>query len=344
MGCGAETEANALHTTLTKDEVFVIPTFDLSSADFNLPAPGPLNAPVRRLTNDDLTTGTIDGTGTFDVMMRSMNSHLEVEFKKNRLVGSEYSKAYIALTDAAMEKSIQFLLGQEQAYWAAMVAQQQALLTQIQIVTARVQLQIAKVQLASLQLEAAMHRANYALLKMKLSTESVQYCIAQYTLANMLPAQRSQILAQTTMTEAQTVMTETQTANLRIEGQIQTFNLEEMLPQQLLLLVEQTHTQHAQTSDTFGGGGDIEGTLGAQRRLYDQQITSYQRDAELKATKVFTDAWITQKTLDEDLPPPVQFSNASLEQLLVNIKLKNVIGTETIAPPPAPAPAPAPNP
>lgn len=338
MGCGAEIEANALHTALTKGEVFVIPTFDLSSADFNLPAPGPLNAPVRRLTNDDLTTGTIDGTGTFDVMMRSMNSHLEVEFKKNRLVGSEYSKAYIALTDAAMEKSIQFLLGQEQAYWAAMVAQQQALLTQVQIVTARVQLQIAKVQLASLQLEAAMHRANYALLKMKLSTESVQYCIAQYTLANMLPAQRAQILAQTTMTEVQT-------SNLRIEGQIQTFNLEKMLPQQLLLLVEQTHTQHAQTSNTFGGGGDIGGTLGAQRRLYDQQIVSYQRDAEVKATKIFTDAWVTQKTLDEDLPPPVQYSNASLEELLVNIKLKNEIGTETIAPPQPPAPpAPAPNP
>ena len=333
MGCGAEIEANSLHTILTKDDVFTIPTFDLSGPDFSLPPLGPLNAPVRRLTNDDLTTGTIDGTGTFDIMMRSMNAHLSVEFKSNRLVGSEYSKAYIALTDAAMEKSIQFLLGQEQAYWAAMVAQQQALLTQIQIVTARVQLQIAKVQLASVQLEATMHRANYALLKMKLSTESIQYCIAKYNLENMLPAQLAQVNAQTTLIGVQT-------SNARIEGQTMTFTLEQMLPQQLQLLIEQTYTQHAQVSNTYAEG-DVGGTLGAQRKLYDQQVISYQRDAEVKAAKIFSDAWITQKTLDEVLDPPMEFTNASLNEILGVLKLNNEIGTITPAPTPAP-PVPTP--
>jgi hypothetical protein len=45
-------------------------------------------------------------------------------------------------------------------------------------------------------------------------------------------------------------------------------------------------------------GALIVGSIGKQKALYDQQITSYKRDAEHKATKLFTDTWITQKTLD----------------------------------------------
>jgi len=82
--------------------------------------------------------------------------------------------------------------------------------------------------------------------------------------------------------------------------------------------------QRAQTLDTRSDGvTDVEGVLGKQKDLYTQQITSYRRDAETKVAKLFTDAWITMKTIDEGLSPPTGFTNASLDEILGVLKVNN---------------------
>lgn len=92
---------------------------------------------------------------------------------------------------------------------------------------------------------------------------------------------------------------------------------------QVDLLKEQIESQRAQTMNTRTDGVNVEGTLGKQRDLYDQQITSYQRDAEVKAAKLFTDAWTVQKTIDEGLNPPSGFANPSIDEVLTAIKSNN---------------------
>ena len=104
---------------------------------------------------------------------------------------------------------------------------------------------------------------------------------------------------------------------------IATFNLDNMLPVQLELVKEQREAQRAQTMDTRSDGATVTGSVGAQRALHLQQITSYQRDAELKTTKLFTDAWTVIKTMTEGLTPPNSFSNASIDLLLNKIKANN---------------------
>lgn len=104
------------------------------------------------------------------------------------------------------------------------------------------------------------------------------------------------------------------------------FNVNYILPQQKLLMVEQTEAQRAQTLDTRTDGADVTGSIGKQKALYAQQITSYQRDAEVKAAKLFTDAWITQKTIDEGLVPPNGFTNNSLDPILTTLKANNNLG------------------
>ena len=101
------------------------------------------------------------------------------------------------------------------------------------------------------------------------------------------------------------------------------FNADQMLPQQLKLITEQTEAQRAQTLDTRSDGATVSGSVGKQKELYSQQITSYQRDAEVKASKLFTDAWITQKTIDEGLNPPNGFTNASIDTILTKLKSNN---------------------
>lgn len=105
------------------------------------------------------------------------------------------------------------------------------------------------------------------------------------------------------------------------------YNLMNIQPKQLALLNEQIESARAQTSNTrVDGVTPIQGVMGKQRDLYDQQITSYKRDGEVKAMKLFTDAWITQKTIDEGLLAPDAFTNASLNAMLEDIKTNNNLG------------------
>lgn len=92
-------------------------------------------------------------------------------------------------------------------------------------------------------------------------------------------------------------------------------------------LSEQGESHRGQTMDTRSDGVTITGLIGKQKDLYSQQITSYQRDAEVKAGRLWTDAWITMKTIDEGIVPPDQFTNAEINEILVALKTNNNLGT-----------------
>lgn len=275
MSCSAEVEANRLLEELTKGDDFTLPDIDMSGPEWDIPGgdDSPIFGAITKITNESLTTREVGGSGTFDALMESAHNHLKAEFKANRITGGEYTKAYIAMMESCMSNAVQFLLGRDQAYWAAAMAQ-------IQAVTARVQLATSKAQFVLAKVQALSAKSEYALTKLKIATESETYCAAL-------------------------------------------FNADQMLPQQLKLITEQTEAQRAQTLDTRSDGATVTGSVGKQKELYSQQITSYQRDAEVKASKLFTDAWITQKTIDEGLNPPNGFTNASIDTILTKLKSNN---------------------
>lgn len=275
MSCSAEVEANRLLEELTKGDDFTLPDIDMSGPEWDIPGgdDSPIFGAIDKISNESLTTREVGGSGTFDALMESAHNHLKAEFKANRITGGEYTKAYIAMMESCMSNAVQFLLGRDQAYWVAAMAQ-------IQAVTARVTLATSKAQFVLAKIQALSAKSEYALTKMKIATESETYCAAL-------------------------------------------FNASQMLPQQLKLLTEQTEAQRAQTLDTRTDGAVVKGSVGKQKELYSQQITSYQRDAEVKASKLFTDAWITQKTIDEGLNPPNGFTNASIDTILTKLKSNN---------------------
>jgi hypothetical protein len=281
-GSGADVAANEIFEELMEGvSLPTIPAVDLSGVNFQLPAPGVLDDALVKLTNDDLTTKVVNGTGTFDVLMQALRAHLQKEFESNRITGEQYAKVYVGLTEGAMAQAVQFLIQRDASYWQAITAQQQALAAQAQVITARVQLEAAKVQLATISVEHQLKQAEYALTKLKLATEDKAYGAAA-------------------------------------------FNLQYLLPQQEKLLKEQTETARAQTMDTRSDGiTNITGAVGKQKALYTQQITSYQRDSEVKAGKIFVDAWTVMKTIDEGLLPPTGFNNTTLDAILTTLKTAN---------------------
>lgn len=384
---GGDVLASELMTALLTGEDVNIPTIDLSGSEYSIPGDNTSDAydVLLKLTNADLTTGAINGTGAFDKLMVGVAAQLQREYDAGRITGAEYSKAYITLTQSALATSLQFLLGKDASYWQAVQAQTQA-------VIARVQLATAKTQNATAQLEAMNVKANYTLTKLKLATEDVQYgslkykldnidplqvtqltlqnsgitisnlglginnSIASYNLATTLPKQSLMLDAQLAQTTAQTAGTTKTNAGIDIANSIASYNLTTVLPKQQEILVEQLATavvdkntksynlsdilpaqklnlqeqaeaQRGQTMDTRSDGTTpITGSIGKQNSLYAQQVVSYQKDSQLKAAKVFSDVWITCRSIDEGFPLPIQFSTAATQAAMQAIIDANDLG------------------
>lgn len=94
------------------------------------------------------------------------------------------------------------------------------------------------------------------------------------------------------------------------------------------LLGEQYEAARAQTRDTLSDGTTpVNGLVGKQKELYAQQIDSYVKDAQQKVAKMYSDVWITQKTIDEGLTVPSQLSNTEIGEVMAAIRANNGLGS-----------------
>lgn len=199
---GGDVLASELMLALLTGEDVSIPTIDFSGSEYTIP--GDINSDAYdvlvRLSDSDLTTGAINGTGAFDKLMVGVAAQLQREYDAGRITGVEYTKAYIALTGSALSSSLQYLLSRDATYWQAVQAQAAS-------VTARVQLATAKAQNAAAQLEAKNIKATYALTKLQLAKADADYGSAKYTLEEILPVQKINVQEQAEAQRAQTMDT-----------------------------------------------------------------------------------------------------------------------------------------
>ena len=60
-----------------------------------------------------LTTKSIDGTGVFDVLMKTVKLHLMEEYEANRISEGEYSQVYLGALTAVMQQSVTYILNHQ---------------------------------------------------------------------------------------------------------------------------------------------------------------------------------------------------------------------------------------
>lgn len=137
----------------------------------------------------------------------------------------------------------------------------------------------------------------------------LQKSTGEYTLNHMMPVQKS--------------LLEKQVAGQELVNLTAAFNKDQMLPEQLKMVKEQTETQRAQTLDTRSDAANVVGYVGKQKDLYNQQIDSYKRDAEIKAARLMSDGWMTQKTIDELALTPASFQQDMVDAVLTAVKTRN---------------------
>jgi hypothetical protein len=63
----------------------------------------------------EITAGTLSGTGVFDKLMAAVTAHLDDQYTKGRIKGAEYATVYLGAVQSAMQQSVSFVLGEQQA-------------------------------------------------------------------------------------------------------------------------------------------------------------------------------------------------------------------------------------
>lgn len=175
MPVPAKTLATELLTELGQE--FSFPPLDLSGADYQLPDDlgNPLYADISRPEVEELTSGVVEGTGSFDRIMSSLKAHLEDQYTRGLITGDQYTKAYIEMTSMALNAAMQFVIQGDQAYWQNLLLQQQGRRAEVELVTTRVGLATAKAQYQAAQAQAEILEAQYVQAVLGIANEDARY-------------------------------------------------------------------------------------------------------------------------------------------------------------------------
>lgn len=70
---------------------------------------------IAPVTVDDITQGSVTGTGIFDKLMATVAAQLQAEFQADRITKSDYGQVYVSALNNTLGQAIQFLLTKDQA-------------------------------------------------------------------------------------------------------------------------------------------------------------------------------------------------------------------------------------
>lgn len=275
-GTGADLLANNLFASLVGLLNSQLPDINLFDATHDVPwdAASDVFKPVQKV---DVTQVVAD----FNALMAAFKGPLAEEYEKGRITGAEYAKTYIALTQSGMQAAVQVALGKDLAFW-------QAAKTQAEAITAKNQNELMRHNIM-------LARAQYALTKLKLSSEDSAFGVSELNRTDVIPNQVQLTITQKMMVSEQANAASAQTRELRISD-----------------------------------GQTVAGLMAKQKDLYAQQKQSYIDDTKIKAGKIFADLWITEKTITEPTTGPTNATSAEIDKVLES--LQAIAGAIPVAP------------
>lgn len=249
----------------------------------------------------DLTGAALDGSGVFDVLMRANKVHLDAEFSKNRIKGSEYATVYLGSLESVMTTALTFLLQKQKIALEAQLIEQQIILAQVEVIKAN-----AAVLQIQAQTALSEQQTRNALAELAIIQANVLKVPAEIALIN---AQAGKIIDERAMLVAQIAKVNRDTLNGAIEATVLTAqklktDAEIVLlsksgiksDQETALLLQKVATEVAQIS---ASGVEDNSVIGKQKILYAAQTSGFARDAEQKAAKILADTWSVRRTTND---------------------------------------------
>jgi len=239
------------------------------------------------ITIEDFTTETVDGTGVFDVMTRSILAHLKAEFKAGRITGPEYATVYLGALQGTQDRALEFLLKKDEQSF---------------------KLQLLEIELDKALLEKDKIEAEILLIQAQVRKIDSDILVNQ-SVISVNNSQITKLGKESLNVEADTALVAAKTVNVPLEGNVLTAN-ECKLKAEYDVLLKQKGKVDAETAvlnqkqvtekaQTDGTGVAASSIVGRQMGLYKAQADGFVRDAEQKAAKIMADTWNVRRTTDE---------------------------------------------
>jgi hypothetical protein len=236
---------------------------------------------------NDLTQGTLAGTGVFDKLMAATKAHISAEFTAGRIKGPEYATVYLGALDSAMAQAAQFLLAKDKVAADILL----------------VQAETNKTTASTLLVDAQ-------------KADVVQQTANLVIQGTLLTQQRLQSIEETALTVQKT-------ANAVLEGLVLTatkckleaefdliVNNVAKVTSEISLLNQKLLTEKAQVSNA---GVAAESVLGRQNALYSAQSDGFKRNAEHKVADLMISTWNTRRmTSDATLADYARLTDADI--------------------------------
>ena len=255
----------------------------------------------------NLTHATIDGNGVFDVLMRTVNAHLQKEWTANRLKGTEYSTVYLGALESTMNTSLQFLLAKDKLNAEVAILEQQLVNLKVEEINATKQGLLLDKQLADLVAATALKTQQKANLVDELLTNAQQRSNLVTEQAR-IAAQTAQIAAQTSLTAKQELQVIAETLNVPKQGTLIDAQKDVQVQQKLNLEAQKLNipkegalvdAQKALTDQKKLTEIDALLTATAQRSVLTAQATGFANDAKQKAAEIMIKGFSVVSTTND---------------------------------------------
>lgn len=239
---------------------------------------------------DELTTGTVDGTGAYDVLLKTYKAHLWEEYKQQRIRGTDYANAYIQL------------LSQGLGYISNYALQKAKLPLELQLLEAQIQ---------KLGADTILTTKQGGLVDAQIYSTMKDVALKEYELKHLKPLElelRKQEIAlkekQLAMADKDLAIKEKELALKAKQLDLAKYELEHKLPAEVAstqaqaeLYKQKVVTEKAQTNPSVIGDGSV---ISHNNKVLAQQAKSYENDGKIKLASMLIDTWKVRRNDDPD--------------------------------------------
>ena len=248
---------------------------------------------MAEITIDEVTSGVIEGSGAFDEIMKAAQIRLEHEYDKDRIKGTEYSKVYLGSMESAMQQSIAFVLGRQQASAQADLSNAQIALIEIEranaikqgeLIDSEILLSASKVELSDKQIEKMTQEILVLEQEVLTAQETLKLVAAQVVkMEKDGDLVQQQIYSEAANTQ-DSIPNETDPANpYDVAGMIHEQKLK--IRAETGLLINKGFTEESNYREDVDAA-PVEGTVGRQKGVYEAQAAHFTDDTTLRHKKL----------------------------------------------------------
>jgi len=195
--------------------------------------------------------------GLFDQLMKSVEFHLDKEYKQSRLRGTEYAKVYVGAIQGVMQYTTQYLLGT-----MLITEQRDKAKAEISLITSQENLIDEQIAMSLLEQERI-----------------------RYEIDTLLPLQATKLQSEIDVLDNQVLKITAEIAHLVVQ---QALIVKQGLKvdQEILFLIAKVVTENANTQSGIAASGSL---IGKQMSLLTAQKLGFSGDLQVKSAKLFAD-------------------------------------------------------